>query len=168
MDDEKKKLVEHLRDTARLFSKEGRCESESWIVSTLLHAVGVSFYEGELQHNDEEDHEVDVVFREARFQTKTLPDPGRKPHREYLERANALEASNKEREQLSHLEPNRVSLQQAMEQARAFLQKISADDKYSPETRGTTDLVLYINLNKNFLKPGLSSSPVPEYVFDLG
>ena len=59
----------------RFFSNAGKEERECWVVAEFLRLRGIDFQTNEVS-SAEQDHFVDVKFRDAKFQVKELLTPG--------------------------------------------------------------------------------------------
>lgn len=175
MGEKKDEAVKDLRDTGRLFSRNGRAEQETWIVRALLEAIGEKFEYGQVKCNKVENDSVDVIFCDAgdavraKFQVKMLLDAQRKPTKEYRDRAEELEKSDKESEMVSHSDAIKyLTLQEILNSAHEYLAEISSDKKYCPAVRKCTDLVVYINKKNEFLNRESSKKDIPDWISRLG
>lgn len=72
------------------FSEANKGERERWVCTEFLRTLGLSFSDKEVISVVQRDDHRDVVFRDANFQVKEIPDPGRRRDDEYKENlANA-------------------------------------------------------------------------------
>ena len=164
----KKQTTEYLRETGKLFTKEGRPYSELWIIRELLNGLNISFSEEELIHGKQENDPVDVSFREAHFQTKTLLVPGRRPHEEYKNKIKKLESHDYDDEEVQRTKLKFITCQEKFKKAQHYLEKISQDLSYPSDVRKSVDLVVYFNNSEGFYHPEKSTSEIPEYFEQLG
>src|SRR5215213_3998154 len=71
-------IIEHFRqarqEQARFFANAAKPERERWVVAEFLKTLLVPFSDDELLSPKESD-DIDVVFRDANFQIKELPEP---------------------------------------------------------------------------------------------
>ena len=128
-----------LREQDRFFSNSAKAERELWVTREFLVRLGVPFADGELKVQTV-NSDVDVVFREARFQIKEITDPGERRHAE-------IKASLRRAERA-------VTLQDLIEPAEArdtlladlhsLILAIASSPKYPPGVRATLDLLCYV------------------------
>ena len=61
-------------DTHQFYSRQGKEDRERWVVEEFLNCLSVSFATDEL-HPHPQHSQVDIEFRQARFQVKEIPNP---------------------------------------------------------------------------------------------
>jgi hypothetical protein len=129
---------EALEVDRHFFSNKAKPERERWIVREFLSMLGIPFADDELISPPEAD-EVDVVFRDARFQVKEIYDP--RVHRsdeikENLRRANTANRVQDLYGKVTALDINHIDVFPLILEAASAV-------KYIP-SRAHTDLLFYV------------------------
>lgn len=136
------------------FSSKNRRALELYASEQFLEGLGLRFAPADLVQISEENHPIDVTFRDAAFQVKELLDVGRRRHDDLRAEERRLAALRKrveagERigcEQLGRLvEPTDVTLSEITDRAHDQARRLR-DKKYGPSERSSMDLLFYVNL----------------------
>jgi putative endonuclease (uncharacterized protein DUF1780) len=93
-----KEILENLRNAAwkelKFWSNAGKEEREQWVVSEFLDTIKIDHSIDEVE-SLEQSSKIDVVFRDANFQVKEIPNPGTLKSRRPKEEYNAFKAVDK-------------------------------------------------------------------------
>ncbi|MDH4231217.1 MAG: DUF1780 domain-containing protein [Nitrospirota bacterium] len=142
----KKEIVEHFRESVRLFSNKGKKELELWTAQKFLNVLDVPYTDSELRQP--KDEPPDVAFRDARFEIIELYDEDRRRHDEYRDKLKKAEIARDYSELLAvqTWDLELVSLTELLASAAERLERKKG--KYSPDTKANLDIIIYVNLPK--------------------
>lgn len=161
----KKEIVEHLRESVRLFSNKGKKELELRIAQKFLNVLAVPYTESEL--HQPKDEPPDVTFRNARFEIIELYDEDRRRHDEYRNKLKKAEAARNYSEirEVATWDLESVSLPELLVVAEKRLQ--IKKGYYSPDTKAGLDVLIYVNLQKITIddEDSVFSGPIPQSSF---
>jgi hypothetical protein len=146
--------VEALEESVEFFSNPMKKERELWVCRKFLSTLQVPFNDTEVSAEVEEPG--DVVYGTAAFQVKEISDPGRKRQDEFAAKLATARTAVRADELLTEFTPRDLTPAEASRLAHELVQKL--DRKYAPADRRKTNLLLYVNLQHHFFKPG----PLPE------
>ena len=143
-------IREGLRASVKFFAPEKKAEREDWDITEFLQNLNIDFGADEVV--PEVDDPPDVYFRDARFETKEILDPGRKRHKEFKDAlAKALSVSDPSG-LVQHYTPRDLT---PTDVGCLVLQEIAElTNCYEPKLRKTLDLLFYVNLKHHHLKNG--------------
>ena len=154
-------IIEHFRrvrhEQARFFSNAAKAERERWVVAEFLKTLSVPFSDNELLSPKESD-DIDVVFRDANFQIKELPEPNCRRSFEVREDLKRAETATNPMELFGPL----VATDIVYEDAFPSILRYANDARYSPSARAKLDLIVYVTHHHAFVDratqpPDLSS-----------
>lgn len=140
--DEREIIKEHIQslEESLAFLKDKE-NMQTWVVSEFLKSLNLNFKKEEIINIKEEP--IDVIFRNANFQIKTIYDQDRKMHKEYkekLERAKSA-TSYSEALQLFDYDFTDISIQEIgniiEEKLKVYI--------LSPEQYEKIDMLFYFN-----------------------
>ena len=138
-----REIVESFRrareEQVRFFSNPAKPERERWVVQEFLKTLSISLSEDELYSPKEAD-DVDVVFRDANFQVKELPEPDCLRSSEVVEDLKRGETATLPMELFGAL----VAKDIVFEDAYPSIQAYARDHRYSPASRAKLDLLVYV------------------------
>ncbi|HBB86569.1 MAG TPA: hypothetical protein DC047_03020 [Blastocatellia bacterium] len=136
-------IIEHFRrarqEQARFFSNAAKPERERWVVAEFLKTLSVTFSDDELVSPNESD-DIDVVFRDANFQVKELPEPNCLRSSEVRDDLKRAETATKPMELFGPL----VATDIVYEDAYPSIQRFASDSRYPPASRAKLDLLVYV------------------------
>lgn len=163
MSDKDQAFIETVRrsreEEARFFANKP--EMERWTVGEFLTRLGVGFRLDELVSPPENDN-VDVVFRDARFQVKEIYDPAERRDDDIRESLELAKVAVTPRDLFPPLEARDIIV---ADLADLILSKASSV-KYPPRDRWTLDLLCYVTRSyAGFNEP---PSIVGKYLRNLG
>ncbi len=142
--EEEKKIIEAerrvLEQTLRFFSNdvEAQAERERWVVGEFLSKLGITFSYDELISPPQAD-EVDVAFRDARFQVKEIYDPRERRYAELKEDLRRAETAKKLHDLYGKVETRDNRYVDVL----PIIEKFASDPKYTPSW-ASTDLLCYV------------------------
>ena len=138
-----KDFIERVRrareEEVRFFSNPNREERERWVVREFLRTLLISLSDDEL-HSPKQSDDVDVVFRDANFQVKELPEAN---CRRSSEVRAALERAETATQPMELYEPL-VAEEFIWVDAYPFIQQYARDRRYTPASRAMLDLLVYV------------------------
>lgn len=138
-----REIIESLRrareEEVRFFSNAAKPERERWVVHEFLKTLSISLSKDEL-YSPKESDDVDVVFRDANFQVKELPEPDCRRSSEVLEDLKRAETANHPTELFGPL----VAKDIVFEDAYPFIQIYARDHRYPSSSRSKLDLLVYV------------------------
>lgn len=136
-------IIEEIRreraELVRFFSNAAKPERERWVVNKFLKTLSVSFSEHELVPQNES-NDVDIVFREANFQVKELPEPNCRRSSEVREDLKRAETVTKPMELFGPLVVTDIVYEDAYPSILGF----ASNRRYSPAARAKLDLLVYV------------------------
>jgi putative endonuclease (uncharacterized protein DUF1780) len=136
-------IIERFRrareEQVRFFSNAAKPERERWIVHEFLKTLSISFSEDEL-YSPKESDDVDVVFRDANFQVKELPEPDCRRSSDVLEDLKRAETATHPTELFGPL----VAKDLVFEDAYPFIQTYARHHRYPPSSRSKLHLLVYV------------------------
>ena len=147
-------LREALEASVDFFSPHRKCERELWDCEAFLSNLSVSFEASELL--PQVDDPPDVVFRDARFETKEIMDPGRRRHQEYKEALAKAKSAKDPREMLEEYHPQYLTPEEIGSLVQAELDGLV--NRYEPQLVAKLDLLFYVNLKSHSIEAG----PMPQ------
>lgn len=147
---------EALEASVDFFSPDRKTERELWDCEAFLSNLNVSFETTELL--PQEDDPPDVVFRDARFETKEILDPGRRRHQEYKDALAKARLAKDPKELLEDYHPQYLTPDEIAALVQAELDGLV--NRYEPRLLPTLDLFFYVNLKSHSIEPG----PIPDAV----
>jgi hypothetical protein len=112
---------------------------ERWVVGEFLTRLGVGYSADEIV-SQPQNHNVDVVFREARFQVKEIYDPA---ERRDFENREALELA-KEAITAEDLFPPIVGRDIVVADLEELIRAKAMSHKYPPREKSDLDLLCYV------------------------
>ena len=142
-------LRDYFDDGVSFFSEDGRTEREKAPIREFLHYLGVPFTDEDLTVPPK-DGDIDVHFREARFQNVELMEPGRRRHDEVRSLAERARTAR----DVSALEmPRSESVPMGVHEL--LREVLKALDKKTRKTanRASLDAIVYLNLQGRHLYP---------------
>src|SRR5438034_7718003 len=150
---EKREWWASLRDyfdgSVSFFSEDGRTEREKAPVREFLRYLGVQFTEEDLTVPPKDD-DMDVRFRDARFQNVERMEPGRRRHEE----ARSLAERTRTARDVRALEMTRPeSVPMGVQELRREVLKALDKKTRKTATRASLDALVYLNLRGRHLYP---------------
>jgi len=142
---------EALEASVDFFSPDRKRERELWDCEAFLSNLNVSFEIAELL--PQKDDPPDVVFRDARFETKEILDPGRRRHQEYKDALAKAKVAKSPKELLDDYHPQYLTPAEIGTLVQAELDGLVK--RYEPRLVGTLDLLFYVNLKSHSIERGL-------------
>lgn len=143
-------FIEHFRrarqEQARFFANAAKPERERWVVAEFLKTLSVPFSDDELLSPKESD-DIDVVFRDANFQVKELPEPNCRRSFEVRDDLKRAETATKPMELFRPL----VATDIMYEDAFPSIQRFANDARYPPAARAKLDLLVYVTHHHAFV-----------------
>jgi hypothetical protein len=140
-------LRKHARETLALLRNERKAVRECMVVRAFLRCAGVTFSEEEIQVG--KDEPVDVIFRSARFQERTLLG-GRLRDKEWKDRLRRYEAAKCISDVM---EPWSGSRPMPFEEvSREIATALVGKAKHYAD-RSRLDAIVYVNLSGRHLYP---------------
>lgn len=142
--EEERKIIEVVRrareEALRFFSndEEAQAERERWVVREFLSTFGIIFNDDELISPPQAD-EVDVAFRDARFQVKEIYDPRERRYAELKEDLRRAETATQLKDLYGEVEARDNRYVDVL----PLIEKFASDPKYTP-SRARTDLLCYV------------------------
>jgi Putative endonuclease, protein of unknown function (DUF1780) len=127
-------------DNVRFFSEADREKRERIVVREFLKYLGVEFKAEELIV-PEQDSDVDVAFRDARFQNAERMDSDRQRHREYKETARRVRTRDVTALERPWRDNRPITVGQVLADVVAALEKKTL----KTARRGSLDALVYIN-----------------------
>lgn len=124
-------------EEARFFADQA--ETERWVVQEFLMAIGLSFSPDELISQPQADN-VDVVFREARFQIKEIYDPQERRDAEIRDSIELAKAATVP----ADLYPPPVARDIQLADLTDLLLAKACSLKFPPRERASLDLLCYV------------------------
>ena len=153
-------LRAHAADTRSLLSNDRKKEREYLVVRGALRMLGVVFGDAEIEANPEENSDVDVFFRTARFQVKDIT--GRRG--DYWKAIEARLQAAQSIEQVG--EPGTPSDPVPLDAAIKGITKALGQKEYSD--RSDLDALVYVDLKTKFLRPTILPTALPEELSQQG
>jgi hypothetical protein len=143
-------IREDLRASVAFFAPENKLERELWDCREFVLNLNLSAKDEEfvVHKNDP----PDVVFREARFESKEIMDSGRRRHQEYRDTLASAELAIDPAELLQHHTPVDLSPAEIGDLVERELTDLR--NKYEPALMHTLDLLFYVNLKNHRLGAG--------------
>jgi hypothetical protein len=143
-------IQEGLKTSVEFFAPEKKVEREVWDITEFLQNLNIDFGDDEVL--PAVDDPPDIYFRDARFETKEILDPGRERHKEYKDAlVKALSVSDPSG-LVKHYTPRDLN---PTDVGHLVLQEITElTNRYEPKLRKTLDLLFYVNLKHHHLKNG--------------
>jgi hypothetical protein len=143
------KLQGYFDGSVSFFSENGRTEREKAPIREFLRYLGVPFTEEDLTVPPKDD-DIDVRFREARFQSVERIEPGRRRHEEVRSLA---ERARTARDVRTLEMPRSESLPMGVHEL--LREVLKALDKKTRKTanRASLDALVYVNLRGRHLYP---------------
>lgn len=114
---------------------------DSWVVDSFLKNMSIPFAKTDLVRGDDP---PDVIFFDAQFEVKEIPDKGRKRHTEYKEALARANNATDPAELLEEYSPKDISIEEVYDRV-YFKAAELAEKKYPIEFRKNLDLLFYIN-----------------------
>jgi hypothetical protein len=160
-----RQLRDYAEETVRLFSEGGRDEREKAPVREFLKYLCVPFAEDELRVPPKDD-DVDVHFREARFQNVERIEPGRRRHDEVRRFAEQAQQARS----VADLEvPTPGSTPMTMaELLTEVIALLTKKKQMRMATRSGLDALVYVNLQGRHLYPAPEAVDDPSALAQLG
>lgn len=138
-----KKIRADAREDMQFHSNAGKAERERWVVGDFLRVLDLTFSSDELispnQHSP-----VDVVFRDAQFQVKEIPDPAIR--RGALIRETFIAVSKAARLEeiiLPFTESDTPAVTRIYDLVRERAEELARSGKYSKDI-ASLDLIFYV------------------------
>ncbi len=145
-------IIEHFRrarqEEARFFSNAAKPERERWVVAEFLRTLSVPFSDDELLSPKEAD-DIDVVFRDANFQVKELPERNCRRSLEVHDDLKRAETATNPTELFGPL----VATDIVYEDAFPSIQRFANDARYPPAARAKLDLLVYVTHHHAVIDP---------------
>ena len=140
---EQENLLEAARASARaeerFFSNAAKVERELWVAREFLSILKVPFNDSEListpQYSD-----ADILFRDARFQIKEIPDPAILRGAELKARRLRVEAATCVEDLLEPAEAHDIILSNAY----LLILDRATTQRYAPAVKASLDLLCYV------------------------
>lgn len=130
-----------LEASVAYFAPQIKNERERWVVDAFVQNLGISPANGEIVSIKQDP--PDVAFRDARFETKEILDPGRRRHAEYKQELERAQNITDAKDLLTPFTPKDMNLGEIYRLCR---KEAASLDKYSSDFKRGTDLLLYVNL----------------------
>src|SRR2546426_53382 len=143
------KLREYFDGSVSFFSEDGRKEREKAPIREFLRYLSVSFTEEDLTVPPKDDN-IDVRFREARFQNVERMEPGRRRHEEVRSLAERARTARDVRSlEMPRSEGVPMGVHELLREV------LKALDKKTRKTanRASLDALVYLNLRGRHLYP---------------
>lgn len=148
-DDWKEKRRKELAERQEFFGNSRKWDREKWIAERFIRALAIDFQDAELKLAAEP---VDVAFRDARFQTKELPEENRKRGDEIKESLEIAKAANDGADLLEPYNPINISFTDVVRLCYAYVDELKT--KYGPHERKNMDMLIYFNwVNHQIVPP---------------
>ncbi len=145
-EDYKRDSIKNLEESVRLFSNNGKKETEIWVVDKFLKTINLPYTESEVKSLKSQNEPPDVAFRKACFEVMELPDEDRRRHKEFKEMLNKMRTATSY-DDISKPETwdiKSVPLQALLSIAEDRLHKNKGH--YSADTKTKLDMLIYVNL----------------------
>jgi hypothetical protein len=147
---EDREIIESFRrareEQVRFFSNAAKPERERWVVHEFLKTLAISLSEDEL-YSPKESDDVDVVFRDANFQVKEIPEPDCRRSSEVREDLKRAETATQPMDLFGPLVAKDIIYEDAFPQ----IQTYARDHRYSPTSRAKLDLLVYVTHHHSVL-----------------
>lgn len=140
------------RELVRFFSNDAKPERERWVVREFLKNLSIPFSEGDFTSAAQSD-DVDVVFRNARFQVKELTDPDCRRYSEIKEDLKRAEDAIRPQD----LFDTPISYDLVWVDAYPLIHDRATNNQYPPRSSRRVDLLFYITRTHAFLAPSRQS-----------
>ncbi len=134
------KNIQSLHQSIAFFSNSNKSKREIWIVNEFLTNLGIEFMKDELRPLAEDP--PDVIFRDAKFETKEIQDKSRKRHDSYKQKLEKAKSATRLKDLMTLYTPKDISLQEIVEKIHNELKEFL----YSIDFCKSTDMLFYINL----------------------
>ncbi|WP_247420936.1 DUF1780 domain-containing protein [Ralstonia pseudosolanacearum] len=154
--DEQEFIAQRRKDleaSVEYFAPQNKNERERWVADAFVRNLGITPAKGEIISIKQDP--PDVEFREARFEIKEILDPGRRRHAEYKQELERTQYITEAKDLLTPFTPKDISVGDIY---RLCLKEAASLDKYSPDFKRGTDLLLYVNLRHVI---GVTEQPYP-------
>jgi hypothetical protein len=162
MTQEKETLASELakaREDERFFSNAAKPERELWVAREFLTSLKVSYSDAELSTTPQ-DSDADVLFRDARFQIKEIPEPE-------LRRSEQLRSYRLRAESATCVEDlvePAVAHDIILSNAYLLILECASSTRYAPAVKANLDLLCYVTRTRS----GLGSEKEKRQLEDAG
>jgi hypothetical protein len=144
-----KNLRIHAEETNRFLSNNGQSKRECLVCSVFLKCLGIDFSKEEIELPS--DDPPDVIFRSAHFEIMDIHDENRRIHKDWKDKAKLYKNANTIRDVKGPpISPKPITYSEIIDLIieRLAVKKLA---HYPPEVRENLDILVYVNLENNFL-----------------
>ncbi len=158
------KYQQDILEIIAFFSNKNKYERELWVVREFLANLHIEFNENELIPitNDP----PDVVYKDAKFETKEIMDENRQRDKEYKEELLKCNSFKRPSDLFILYTPKDLTLQNIVDITADHLKKY--ENKYDSKTKKNLDMLFYFNLLDYHLNEDKTQYSIPNYVSNFG
>lgn len=167
MNHEHQEWLNAVTESIHFFSSANKGAIDRWACTEFLKNIGIDFQPDEVV--PQTDDPPDVIFRNALFEVKEILDCGRRRHDEYKDALANAQAAKTEADLHAALAktvtPEDITPLEIGNLISAELTELVSKKYVDAEFRGTLNLLFYVDLTRQTLKPGPMPDPAQFSMF---